>query len=60
MTVWALWHGPTGDMRLVALYESREDAQQEKNALMNNGMHRDPPPSCSLIAMDTIPARVSK
>ena len=60
MKLWALWHGPANAMRLVALYESRDDAQREKDQLMNEAGKKAHPPSCSVIEMDTIPARASE
>jgi hypothetical protein len=58
--VWALWRTRREQSKLIGLYESYDDAQAEKDALMDEGAKLDPPPSCSVIAMETIPAKVKE
>lgn len=57
MRVWALYQGRPGDMRLMGLYESREDGQAEVDALMEEQRRQTHPKGCSLIQTEIIPAK---
>lgn len=58
MRLWALWFGYSGEMELEGLYEAEDDAQREKDALMDEQGRRDRPKSCTVVLMETIPAKV--